>query len=370
MDYHQRIAKLQAKLRRKKIDAFLVSKPENRRYLCGYRGGDHGISESSGMLLVPARGKVHLLTDFRFKLQAEQDVPWAEVIIYPKGLLKLLGPLLSDLQITSLAFESDYTLHSFAEKMISALAEHDIKSVPTDGLVEAMRVIKDEKEINLIRQAVHLNEEVFTEVYRTLLDYPTEIDVALAIETAMRRNGAEAPSFSTIVASGKNGALPHAVPGSSQVEKDASLTIDMGLILNGYCSDMTRNLVPGQLPGTADKKYRQLHQLVRKAHLAGVATIRAGVKCCDADRAARHIIADAGYGEYFGHSLGHGVGLAVHEEPRLSSRSSKKLQAGMIVTVEPGIYIPGWGGIRLENMYVVREEGCENLNSDSTWLDI
>lgn len=366
MDYQQRIAKIQEKLRRKKIDAFLVGKPENRRYLSGYRGGDHGIGESSGMLLVPARGKVHLLTDFRFKLQAEQDVPWAEVVIYPKGLLKLLGPLLGDLQITSLAFESDYTLHSFAQKMTTALAKQGIKSVPTEGLVETMRLIKDEEEIDLIRQAVRLNEEVFIDVYRTLLDYSTEIDVALAIETTMRRKGAEAPSFSTIVASGKNGALPHAVPGSSPVEKDASLTIDMGLILNGYCSDMTRNLVPG----TADKKYRQLHQLVRKAHLAGVAAIRAGVKCCDADRAARQIIAEAGYGEYFGHSLGHGVGLAVHEEPRLSGRSSKKLQAGMIVTVEPGIYIPGWGGIRLENMYVVRDEGCENLNSDTTWLDI
>lgn len=366
MDYQQRIAKIQEKLKRKKIDALLVGKPENRRYLSGYRGGDHGIGESSGMLLVPARGKVHLLTDFRFKLQAEQDVPWAEVVIYPKGLLKLLGPLLGDLQITSLAFESDYTLHSFADKMMTALAKQGIKSVPTDGLVEAMRVIKDEEEIDLIRQAVRLNEEVFIDVYRTLSDYPTEIDVALAIETGMRRKGAEAPSFSTIVASGKNGALPHAVPGSSPVEKDASLTIDMGLILNGYCSDMTRNLVPG----TADEKYRQLHQLVRSAHLAGVATIRAGVKCCDADRAARKIIADAGYGDYFGHSLGHGVGLAVHEEPRLSGRSSKKLQAGMIVTVEPGIYIPDWGGIRLENMYVVREEGCENLNSDTTWLDI
>lgn len=366
MDHYQRIAKLQEKLRRKKIDAFLVSKPENRRYLSGYRGGDHGIGESSGMLLVPARGKVHLLTDFRFKLQAEQDVPWAEVIIYPKGLLNLLSPLLGDLQVRSLAFESDYTLHSFADKMITALAKQGIKSVPTDGLVEAMRLIKDEEEIDLIRQAVRLNEAVFIEVYRTLADYPTEIDVALAIETAMRRKGAEAPSFSTIVASGKNGALPHAVPGSSLVEKDASLTIDMGLILNGYCSDMTRNLVPG----TADKQYRQLHRLVRRAHLAGAAAIRAGVKCCDADRAARHIIADAGYGDYFGHSLGHGVGLAVHEEPRLSGRSSKKLQAGMIVTVEPGIYIPGWGGIRLENMYVVRDGGCENLNSDTTWLDI
>jgi Xaa-Pro aminopeptidase len=366
MDYQQRIARLQEKLRRKKVDALLVTKPENRRYLSGYRGGDHGIGETSGMLLVPAGGKVHLLTDFRFKLQAEKEVPWAEVGIYRKGISKLLTRMLPDLAITSLAFESNYTLYSFADKLSKILAKKRIKIVPTENLVETMREIKDEREIDLIRKAVRLNEEVFVEIHRTLDNYPTEIDLALAIETTMRRKGAERPSFETIVASGENGALPHAVPGSSPLRKDGSLTIDMGLVLDGYCSDMTRNLVPGK----PDKQYMKLHRLVRKAHLAGAAAIRAGVRCCDADRAARTIIADAGYGDYFGHSLGHGVGLAVHEEPRLSSRSNKKLKAGMIVTVEPGIYIPGWGGIRLENMYVVREDGCENLNSDTTWLDI
>lgn len=318
------------------------------------------------MLLVPARGDVYLLTDFRFKLQAEKEVPWAEVIIYPKGALNLLGRLLPRLAVSLLAFESHYTLHFFADKMARALAKKGITIVPTDGLIETMREIKDEEEIERLRQAVCLNEEVFLEIHRNLADYPTEIELALAIETTMRRRGAERPSFDTIVASGDRGALPHAVPGSSPIEKNGPLTIDMGLILNGYCSDMTRNLVPGK----ADKRYMKLHRLVRKAHLAGVAAIRAGVRCCDADRAARDVIADAGYGEYFGHSLGHGVGLAVHEEPRLSSRSNKKLKAGMIVTVEPGIYLPGWGGIRLENMYVVRDDGCENLNSDTTWLDI
>ncbi len=366
MDYQQRTAKLQEKLRRKKIDALLIAQPENRRYLSGYRSGDHGIGETSGMLLVPAKGQVHLLTDFRFKLQAEQEVSWAEVGIYRKGAVKLLAKMLPDLGITTLAFESNYTLYSFADKLSKALEKKNIQIVPTEDMVESMREIKDEDEIDLIRKSVRLNEEVFVEIYRNLDDYSTEVDLALAIETTMRRKGAEQPSFVTIVASAENGALPHAVPGSSPLRKDGSLTIDMGLVLDGYCSDMTRNLVPGK----ADKKYLKLHRLVRRAHLAGAAAIRAGVRCCDADRAARTIISDAGYGENFGHSLGHGVGLAVHEEPRLSSRSNKKLKAGMIVTVEPGIYIPGWGGIRLENMYVVREDGCENLNLDTTWLDI
>lgn len=366
MDYAKRIARLQAWLRRKKFDALLVSQPENRRYLSGYRGGDHGIAETSGLLLVPARDTVRLITDFRYKLQAEREVPWAEVIVYSKGLLVLLGELLTDLNVRSLAFESHYTLNSFAVKMTAKLGKKAIALLPTEDIVETMRQVKDEEEVELIRRAVRLNEEVFAEIYRSLTDYRTEVDIAMAIESAMRRRGAEGPSFATIVASGENGALPHAVPGRQPLMKDGPLTIDMGLVRDGYCSDMTRNVVPG----LASDRYLELHRLVRKAQLAGMAAIRAGVRGCEADRAARSIIADAGYGEYFGHSLGHGVGLAVHEEPRLSARNRKQLKAGMVVTVEPGIYIPGWGGIRLENMVVVRADGCENLNCDTTWLDI
>ncbi len=366
MDYQQRIKKLQGKLRRKKLDSLLVSQPDNRRYLSGYKGADHGISESSGLLLVPASGRVHLLTDFRYQLQAQRDVPWAETVIYPKGALQLLSQLLPELSLTTLGFESDYTLHSVVAKMTSTLGKKGVQTIPTTGLVESMREVKDEQEISLIRNAVRLNEQVFADIYSTLSDYATEIDIALAIESTMRKKGAEKPSFSTIVASGANGALPHSVPGDSPLVEHGSLTIDMGLILDGYCSDMTRNLVTGK----PDKRYQELHRLVRRAQLAGAAAIQAGARCSAVDKAARDIIADAGYGEYFGHSLGHGVGLAVHEAPRLSGRSNKTLKAGMVVTVEPGIYIPGWGGIRLENMYVVREDGSENFNSDTTWLDI
>jgi len=366
MDYQKRIAGLQARLRRKKLDCLLVSNPENRRYLSGYRGGDHGISETSGLLLVPARGQVRLLTDFRFKIQAEDDVPWAEVLLYDKGVLHLLGELLLKLGLKSLAFESHYTLHAGAEKMATTLQKKGIRTVPLTNFIEHQRIIKDEEEINLIRNAVQLNEEVFAEIHDSLAAYQSEIDIALAIESAMRRKGAQGPSFSTIVASGKNGALPHAVPGPTELQRDESLTIDMGLVLDGYCSDMTRNFVPG----TPSERYLELHRLVRKAQVAGMAAIRGGVRACDIDLAARSVIDKAGYGQFFGHSLGHGVGLAVHEEPRVSARNRKMLRPGMVVTVEPGIYIPGWGGIRLENMVVVRPSGCENLNSDTTWLDI
>jgi len=368
MNYQARTDKLRAKLRRRKIDALLISQPENRRFLCGFPDGDHGISETSGLLLVPASGrkKVQFLTDFRYKTQAETELPWAEIHIYRQGLLKLLEEILPELDIKCLGFESHYTLHSFAANLSETLGRKGITTRGLEDLVESDREIKDVDEIAAIRRSVRLNEEVFLDVYKDFSAFETEIDVALAIETLMRQKGAERPSFSTIVASGERGALPHAVPGRNPIHANQSLTIDMGLVLDGYCSDMTRTFVPGH----PDDTYRKIHSVVRQAQLAGMAAVRAGVRACDVDKAARKIIVEAGYGQYFGHSLGHGVGLAIHEEPRVSSRNKRKLKTGMIITVEPGIYIPGWGGIRLENMMVVREDGGENLNSDATWLDI
>lgn len=366
MDYKKRIKKLQTKLQKKNIEALLISQPENRHYLSGYTGGDHGIGETSGLLLVPAKGKVHLLTDFRYKIQAERDIPWAVVDIYTKGAINLLTRLLPEIGITKLAFESHYTLFSSATTMSAAMKKKGIELVPLEGIIEKMREIKSKEEISIIRQSVRLNEEVFNNIYSRFSDFQNEIDVALAVEFTMRRKGAEGASFSTIVASGKNGAFPHAVPGKQAILKNKSLTLDMGLILNNYCSDMTRNFVVGK----PTKKYIKLHRIVRNAQIAGIAAIKEGVKGCDVDSVARSVIEDAGYGKYFGHGLGHGVGLAVHEGPRLSPLNSKKLKAGMIVTVEPGIYLPGWGGIRLENMVVVQKDGCENLNENDTWLDI
>ncbi|CAG34855.1 M24 family metallopeptidase [Desulfotalea psychrophila] len=366
MNYAKRIKKIQKTLSRKNLDALLVSQPENRRYLSGYTGGDHGIGETSGVLIIPAKGKVHLLTDFRYQLQAEQDASWTKVLIYTKGLIPLLLKLLPELGIKTLAFESDYTLHSFAKSLREKLGTVGVTTTPSLNLIEKMRLIKDEDEIDAIRRSVLLNEAVFQEVYADLKPGITETELAIKIEATMRRRGAERPSFDTIVASGKNSALPHAVPGMDKIRKESPLTIDMGLILDGYCSDMTRTFVLGK-PG---KKYLKYHRLVRRAQLAGMKAVRAGVTGQEVDAVARKIISDAGYGEYFGHSLGHGVGLAVHENPRLSFSNNKKLREGMIVTVEPGIYIPGWGGIRLENMVVVRKDGCENLNQDTTFLDL
>lgn len=366
MKHSQRIQSVQQQLRRKKLDALLVSQPHNRRYLSNYSAADHDIGESSGILLIPARANPLLLTDFRFQIQAEQEVGEMKVLLYPKDLLALLKTLLPDMGVQKLAFESHYTLHSVAGKMEEDLKKVNISLHPLTNIVEEMRLLKDEEEIDKLKKSVLLNEAVFEEVYQTIAPGQTEIEIALSIENSMRKKGAEAPSFDTIVATGKRSALPHAVPGDVAIKKNKALMIDMGLVLDGYCSDMTRTFVPKK----ATKKYLKIHRLVRKAQLAATEAIRAGVSAASIDKIARTIISDAGYGKQFGHALGHGVGLAVHENPRLSSKNRKHLRAGMIVTVEPGIYLPDWGGVRLENMVVVREDGCEVLNKNTTWLDI
>ena len=211
-----------------------------------------------------------------------------------------------------------------------------------------------------------LNESVFQEVYVNLKPGQTEREVALAIESIMMRQGADAPAFPTIVAAGPNAALPHAIPTDRVINPGETIIIDMGLKLDGYCSDMTRTVVLG----APDRKTVKIIRLVRQAQRAAIRTIEAGILARDADRAARALISAAGYGKNFGHGLGHGVGLAVHESPSLNRRRRNKLQPGMVVTVEPGIYLPGWGGVRLENMVVVEEKGCTVLNRDETFLDI
>ena len=364
--YKQRIKRIQKTLQGKQLDAVLITQPQNRRYLSGYTAGEHGIQESSGVLLIPKQGKPWLLTDSRFSLQAEEEAPGFTVELYKKGLFALLRKLLPALHIRRLGFESHYFLHSSAKKLEEMAEKIKVAVVPLLDLVEPMRMIKTEEEIQLIRKSVLLNEQVFQAVHKTIAPGMTEIEIALALEQTMRQMGAEGPSFETIVAFGRNAAKPHAVPTNRVLQDGDLVLIDMGSLLQGYCSDMTRTFVVGK----PKKKFLERLRVVRKAQLAGIEAIRAGAVCREVDKAARKVIADAGYGDFFGHSLGHGVGLAVHEAPGLGPRNRKKLRAGMIVTIEPGIYLPDWGGIRLENMVVVREDGCEILNEDSTGLDL
>lgn len=361
-----RLSRLIKALRRRKLDALLVTQPENRRYLSGFKAGDMNIAESSGALLIPRRGRPVLMTDSRYQLEAAAEAADFEIMVYKGGMLDLLKSLLVGRDLRRFGFESHYFLHQTSEKLQKIAAEAGLEPVATTGLVEKLRLCKSPSEIDGVRAAVRLNEEVFRVVYQELKPGMTERQVAIRIETLMREKGAEGPSFASIVAGGPNGAKPHAVPSDHPLQEGEPIVIDMGLVLAGYCSDMTRTVVLGE----PDAKTRKIFRLVRKAQQAGIKAIRAGVTGAEVDRAARQIIEQAGYGGQFGHGLGHGVGLAVHEGPALSSRYKKKLRAGMVVTVEPGIYLPDWGGVRLENMVVVTEQGCDVLNRDTTFLDI
>ncbi len=366
MDFANRLYRLRQSLAARKLDAVLISQPENRRYISGYTVPDHGITESSGLLLIRRQGTPYLITDSRFLEQAEKESRGYKVILHSRGVLPLLKELLTDFGIRRFGFESNYTLYSTAEKFFDLGRRNNIDIIPLGSLVERMRVIKSEDEIERIRKSVRLNEEIFQEVYHSLSGTETETDVALRLSTLMRNRGAERESFDTIVAAGAESSLPHAIPGNTRRLQNNPVVIDMGLILDGYCSDMTRSFYCGK----ADKEYLKIHRIVRRAQLKGIAAVRAGASGRQIDKAARDVIIEAGYGKYFGHSLGHGVGMAVHEQPGVSHKNRKRLQAGMVITIEPGIYIPGWGGIRLENMVVVREDGCENLNIDTTCLDL
>ena len=361
-----RIERLQSTLRHKKIDALLVSQPDNRRYLSGYTAPDHGIQETSGFLLIPATGKPSLMTDSRFTLQAEAEALLFHVETYSKGLLKLLEQRCVQLGIHTLAFESDYLLHATFLRLTAMAEKKGMLLRAESGLIEKMRVVKDAYELDRLRASTRLNEAVFQSVYNTIEPGMTEREIALALDLTMREMGAEGPSFDTIVAFGTNAARPHAVPTDRVLQSGDLVLVDMGLVYQGYCSDMTRTFVAGK----PDQLFLDRHRLVRRAMQAGINALRAGVTGAEVDRAARQVLVDAGYGDAFGHGLGHGVGIAVHEEPRLSPRNRKKLQAGMVVTVEPGLYLAEWGGIRLENMVIIGKDGHEVLNQDTTSLDL
>lgn len=364
--FPDRLSRLQAILKRKKISALLVTHPGNRRYLSGYTPTDHNIQESSGVLLIPAKGDPYLLTDSRFFLQAEEEAAGYTVQLYNRGMIPCLQTILPELDVRRLGFESHYMLHSTAGRLSAMADKLEVDLVPLTSLVEGIRVVKTEEEIEKIRTSVLLNESVFQKVYSTIHPGKSELEIAMAIESLMRKMGAESPSFETIVAFGTNAAKPHAVPTERRLQKNEPVLVDMGLVLDGYCSDMTRTFVAGK----PDKVFTDRLRIVRKAQLEAMKVLRAGVTCREVDRAARRVIRESGYGNYFGHALGHGVGIDVHEEPRLAYSSRKKLRSGMVVTIEPGIYLPEWGGIRLENMAVVRDNGCELLNSDETFLDL
>ncbi len=356
-----RIRNLVEKLKQRGVDALWVIQPENRRYLSGFTAEDPQLNESSGSLLI-GPGRRLLLTDSRYAEQAKGQAHGFDIITVKGDWMGELSRLLDRLGLRRLGFEAGYLIWGTYEKLKENLQKGNghISLVPFEDMVEDMRKIKGPEEVQAIRASVEMISAIVQHIPAWLRPGMREKEIAWRIEDEARRRGAEAMAFPPIVASGANGALPHAVPTDREVVAGEPIVIDVGVKVNGYCSDTTRTLFLDKPEGI----FLEIYRIVREAQLKAIEHIKPEVQSNVPDKEAREVISRAGYGEYFGHALGHGVGLATHEGPRLSPTKPEVLLPGMVVTVEPGIYIPGKGGVRLEEMVLVTEEGAEVLTKD------
>ena len=366
--WQERLTALRALLRERGLDALLVSCPENRRYLSGFSAGDSHLNESSGFLFISQEAAV-LLTDFRYRDWAQAEAPNFEVRVYRQGLAKELIALVQEVGSSRVGFEASFLVYGAYDKICREAEGAGLSAawLPQENLVEQLRAVKDPEEVKLIRQSLAITERVLVQCGAALRPGLTEREVAWRLEQALREAGAEAPSFPPMVAAGPNAARPHHQPGERPLQAGEPIIIDMGAVYQGYCSDMTRTFYLGE----PDARFKEIYRIVRQAQVAAEKGLRAGLTTVEADALAREMITAAGYGEAFGHSLGHGVGLAVHEHPSLSPVPERAvpLQAGMITTVEPGIYLPEWGGVRLEDMVLIQPDGARLLNQDRTFFD-
>lgn len=344
-----RLAALRAILREQGADAAFISNPHDQYYLTGFTGED-------GAVLVTHRA-VWLLTDGRFKQQAQRETPWAKALIRKVSLAKATGDLAAKLRIRSLLVQPEMVTLEMAAALKKALPR-STKIVRVGGVIRNARLVKGPGEIEAIRAAIRIGEEAFEVLRRKVKPGMTEAEVAALIEYEMRKRGASGACFPTIAAVDGNAALPHYRPADKVVPRNGLLLVDWGARLDEYCGDLTRVLLIGRIR----PRIRQLYQAVLDAQLTAIAAIRPDTPCRDVDLAARRVLDRAGLGGYFVHSLGHGLGLEVHEGPRLAGTSQETLKPGMVVTVEPGVYLPGVAGIRIEDDVVVTETGCEVLS--------
>ena len=344
--------KLRNLIKKEHLSGILVTSFVNVTYLTGFTGDD-------SYLLITKEGDT-LLSDFRYSEQIEKECPNLAAHIRPveESMPKATKKLLKGISPKRLAVEGDSMTLTLRESFATVL--NDWELVSTSGLVERLRMVKDKSEVELMRQAGVIAARAFQCLHAGLLAGQTELELKNRLDGMMKEFGAEGTSFSTIIAVGPWASLCHAVPGDRRVAEGELLLIDWGATYKGYMSDNTRTLVTTNKPSN---KLRKLYDLVLKAHLEAAAAIKPGMRCCDIDAIARGIITDAGYGKYFGHGLGHGLGLEIHENPRFNTITEMPLEAGMVMTVEPGIYLPGWGGIRIEDDFLVTKNGCENITS-------
>ncbi|MDX6674443.1 MAG: Xaa-Pro aminopeptidase [Solirubrobacteraceae bacterium] len=349
----ERAQRLAAAVAERELDALLVTDLVNLRYLTGFAG-------TNGLAVVGAGadGARVFVTDFRYVERAADEVQGFDQRRGGRDLFDSVGQALPAERPLRLGFD-DAHLPVRRHRELGAAVGDDIELAPAGGMVEDLRRVKDPGELKRIRAAAALADDAFNALLGRGLTGRTERAVALDLEDEMRHRGAIAPSFPSIVAGGPHGALPHAEPRDVEIEAGTLVVIDFGALVDGYCSDCTRTVATGEL----DAEATEVYALVQRAQQAGLDAVRAGPSGREVDAAAREVIEEAGHGEEFGHGLGHGVGLEVHEAPRLAKSDDSALQAGNVVTVEPGVYLSGRFGVRIEDLVVVTEDGTEVLSS-------
>jgi Xaa-Pro aminopeptidase len=356
MNFPARRQKLREHLTASRFNALLVSHLPNIRYLCGFTG-------SAGLLLVEEAGSI-FFTDTRYDAQAHEEVKGSKIVIARKPALRALGEFLANrpkrARPSAVGIESEHSTVA-EKKRLKRLLPAGVVLRDSSSIVERLRMVKDKDELKKIRAAVALGAKLFDRALQGLRPGVKEVEIAAEMELAARRAGAEAMSFPTIIASGPRSALPHGRASEHRIASRGFVVCDFGVILSGYCSDQTRTVWVGKVSRDA----RRAYEAVREAQQAATEAVRSGVRVGDVDAAARKVLRAAGLARYFTHSTGHGVGLEIHEAPRVADRQEDILEPGMVITVEPGVYFPGKWGIRIEDMVVVTAGGCEVLTPTS-----
>ncbi|NOU97693.1 M24 family metallopeptidase [Paenibacillus sp. LMG 31456] len=346
-----RLGRIRVVMQEQGLQALLITNGVNRQYLTGFTG-------SSGYVLL-TEAKAYLLTDFRYMSQAPVQAVHYEVVEHAPKPMETVRALLTKHGISKVGFEKmDMTYGTY---LSTAEALQGIELVATGGLVERLRLVKDAAELDVMKEAADLADRTFTHILPFLKPGVKELDIALEIEFFVRKNGAASTSFETIVASGERSALPHGKASDRILQMNEFVKLDYGAYYKSYCSDITRTIVLGK----PTDKHKEIYNIVLEAQLTALDKIKPGMTGQQADAIARDVIKQHGYGEFFGHGLGHGLGMEIHEAPRLSTQGDVVLTPGMTVTVEPGIYLPGFGGVRIEDDIVITETGNQKLTHSS-----